>query len=413
MKTKTSTAWLTTLLLAFALSGTAQQWERITELPTEPFTALFALGDTLFAAGKNTIYYTADGGGQWYSTAVIDPELDYISALHFSPNRWYVGSIVKGMYRSTDGGKSWQPDNQGLTGLGSLNISSLASRGDSLYVGTYGAKIFVKKISANSAWSPYAAGLPWFNVESITNIGGTLYAGSGGNATVSRQAYPGHTWEELPFAVFGGALNSFLAAVQQGEVLLAAGTLGLYRSMDQGNTWTPYNPGTGVLGSARFTLAGQRVIANLAKPAAISFIKYTDNQGLSWHDFNPPLTGSYGFDLLYWKGQLFSAREDGLWRIGLATPVQEPQSAIAALGQNYPNPFSGTTHIPLHLNQQTWIELAVFDAQGRLVRQLWRGELPAGRHQFDFDAASLPAGLYFCRLSAGTTMQTRRILVGG
>lgn len=402
-----SLANVSLLLLATSLS--AQQWQRVTEIPALQTTALFATGDTLFAGGLNRIYYTFDGGDTWDSTAIVPMEEEQIAALQYSKGRLYVGTEFDGVFSSGNGGQTWQADNTGLSGLGATNISSFAIRGDSLYVGTYGAGVFVKKISDNSHWSAYKTGIFWGNVESVTNIDGKLYAGAGGNATVFTHAYPGHTWMEVPFAVFDGLSNSFLGVVKQGNVLLAAGNLGLYRSEDDGANWTFYNPGTGYLGAANFALDGDRVITNLAKPVGFSFIKFSDNQGQGWQNFEPTITGSYGFEIIFFKGKLYSARDNGLWRIALTTSIEDPGGELPVLGQNFPNPFSGSTTISVMLPRQTWLELSILNDAGAYIRTIWCGEKPAGSHQFEFQSDNLPPGIYVARLTTETCVASRLI----
>jgi photosystem II stability/assembly factor-like uncharacterized protein len=389
----------------------AQQWQQVADIPGRQTTALFTIGDTLFAAGLNKIYFTYDGGHTWDSTSYLSPTLDYISAVCYKHGRLYAGTVVEGIFSSNDGGQNWQADNTGLTGLGATNISSLVIRGDSLYAGTYGAGVFVKKISVNSNWSAYNQSMPWGNIESLINIEGKLFAGAGGNATVTTQVYPGHTWVETPFAIFNGSFNAFLGAARQGNTLLAAGTLGLYRSDNDGATWAPYNPGTGVLGSARFVVNGVRVIANLAKPAATSFLRFTDNQGLDWPNFEPQAPNTFGYDIALFGGKLYAARDNGLWRIALTTNVDEPETQLPELGPNSPNPFSDITRIPVTLPRQSWVEVSIFDAAGTYIRTVWRGEKPAGMHQFEVQAAGLPSGLYVCRLTTGTGAAARLITI--
>jgi photosystem II stability/assembly factor-like uncharacterized protein len=413
---KTRTFFRRTLMLAMCshlalYAAQGQQWQRVEALPAVPMTALYALGDTLFAAGPNKIYRSDDAGITWDSSAVINPALDYITAMRRDQGRLYVSTIDQGVYSSGNGGQNWQADNNGLNGLGATHLSSLAIRGDSLYAGSYGAGVYVKKISTNSNWSAYNSGMPWFNVESVTNIGGQLFAGAGGNGTYAHQTSPANPWTEKTFAVFNGLPNSLLAIIRHGDVLLGAGTLGFYRSTDEGDTWSPYNPGTGILGSARLVVHGNRVIANLAKPAAFSFLQYSDDQGLSWQHFEPAITGSFGYDLAVCDGQLFSARDNGLWRIALTTGMEEPLEIRPELGQNFPNPFSGSTTIPFVLHRQGPVELTVLDVSGRPVRVLLLGEKNAGAHEIGFESGGLPPGIYVCRLTTDAGTSTRLISI--
>jgi len=72
----------------------------------------------------------------------------------------------------------------------------------------------------------------------------------------------------------------------------------------------------------------------------------------------------------------------------------------------YPNPFNPATTIIFSLPDDGMTRLAVFDAAGRLVRELHAGILPAGGHEFVWDGGDdrgLPAasGVYFARLRHG------------
>jgi ABC-type amino acid transport substrate-binding protein len=82
--------------------------------------------------------------------------------------------------------------------------------------------------------------------------------------------------------------------------------------------------------------------------------------------------------------------------------VPEPP-AISFLAQNAPNPFGARTSIRFGLARAGEAALEIFDTQGRRVRRLVRGTLPAGAHVATWDGAddagaAVPAGLYMCRL---------------
>jgi hypothetical protein len=82
-----------------------------------------------------------------------------------------------------------------------------------------------------------------------------------------------------------------------------------------------------------------------------------------------------------------------------------------ALAQNYPNPFNPTTTIGFDLPARTNVSLRVYDMLGREVARLVDGVQEAGRHETQFNAAAMPSGVYFYRLTAGEFSQARKLLL--
>ena len=91
--------------------------------------------------------------------------------------------------------------------------------------------------------------------------------------------------------------------------------------------------------------------------------------------------------------------------MGLGDPSSVPTGYV--LHQNYPNPFNPTTMISYSIPEDGVVTLRVFDALGRMVRELVNGMDRAGRHQLQFSAGTLPSGSYFCRLEVAGVTQTR------
>jgi len=88
-----------------------------------------------------------------------------------------------------------------------------------------------------------------------------------------------------------------------------------------------------------------------------------------------------------------------------------------ALDQNRPNPFNPSTEIRFSLAKQGDVTVKVYDVNGRLVRTLVAGVLPAGPHAVtwkgdDDRGARAASGLYFCRLQApgGTLVRKMTLL---
>ena len=101
------------------------------------------------------------------------------------------------------------------------------------------------------------------------------------------------------------------------------------------------------------------------------------------------------------------------------TPVSDVAVAVSwELGASYPNPFNPTTTIPLRLTQDGSVDMEIYAADGRLVRQLHRGSLPAGNHRFvwngrDRQGRAVSSGVYLVRVRVndGGVASRRLVLV--
>lgn len=97
-----------------------------------------------------------------------------------------------------------------------------------------------------------------------------------------------------------------------------------------------------------------------------------------------------------------------------ATPDLPLLPVATALHQNVPNPFNPQTVVAFDLARAGRARLLVYGIDGRLVRVLVDGELPAGRHAFrwdgtDDDGHRLASGVYLTRLVTAEGTQGGRM----
>lgn len=97
----------------------------------------------------------------------------------------------------------------------------------------------------------------------------------------------------------------------------------------------------------------------------------------------------------------------------LVNVAQTPTAAPAryTLFQAYPNPFNPTTVIRYQVPSASHVALLVFNSIGQRVATLVDGEISEGEHQVTFDGSRLSSGVYFYRMTAGTFVQTRKVVL--
>ncbi|MEM8488319.1 MAG: T9SS type A sorting domain-containing protein [Bacteroidota bacterium] len=84
---------------------------------------------------------------------------------------------------------------------------------------------------------------------------------------------------------------------------------------------------------------------------------------------------------------------------------------VLGFDQNFPNPFSQSTTLRYSLPQIMQVRLAVYDMFGREVALLVDAQQEAGIHTAEFDAGSLPAGVYLARIELDFLRFTKRMLL--
>jgi predicted lipoprotein with Yx(FWY)xxD motif len=97
---------------------------------------------------------------------------------------------------------------------------------------------------------------------------------------------------------------------------------------------------------------------------------------------------------------------------GIGIQIGSPPIGSALyLSPAFPNPSAATVGISYSLPKSGKAELAVYDMVGQKVATLASGVVSAGRHEVSWNGASVPAGVYFYRLSFEGATRTNRMAV--
>ncbi len=112
---------------------------------------------------------------------------------------------------------------------------------------------------------------------------------------------------------------------------------------------------------------------------------------------------------------------DGSYKYSKLIEVNTELPGRFELLQNYPNPFNPTTTIKYSIptssplakgrTEEGFVTLKVYDVLGREIKTLVNKKQSPGNYTVEFNAANLPSGLYFYKLTAGSFSQTKKMIL--
>jgi hypothetical protein len=398
---------LAVLFLFVGLQAGNAQWIRVGDLPSTDIPSIHVRGNSIFVATDSAVYSSSNGGTGWRRSATVPGSPCFIDALMMFDGKILVGTGGNGVFFSSNGGASWEPLNQGLSGAGSHHITSFAERDAVLYAGTAGAGVYRL---TGTTWIPFgdlsgnAAGNVWF----LRTKGDTVVAGAGGSGRVW-YALPGATdWLGVLVAPLQGFEFLITAMVDYGSALIAGSTYGIFRSTDGGARWVLSSAGVPAGRQILLTTGGNNLYA---AAQSVATRLYTSADGMTW-TFVEQAPFCYAQAVL--GNRIYAARLDGLWYKTLPTAeTGEPhmQPNRIALNQNYPNPFNPKTNITFELQGSGVVSLKVFDLQGREVATLVSEKLSAGSYARTFDATGMASGVYYYTMTLDGVSRTRKMIL--
>lgn len=158
-------------------------------------------------------------------------------------------------------------------------------------------------------------------------------------------------------------------------------------------------------------LDGLRIV-NISSPFDLSEVAFFDSYDPSGSGYH----GAWGAFPFFVSGKvIISDIETGLYVVRFSPPVTSVGGKGAPSGfvlrQNHPNPFNPETVISYQVSVVSDVRLNVFDVLGREVAELVEGEQGPGSYSVQWDASTMPSGVYLCRLVAGGRFETKRMVL--
>ena len=256
----------------------------------------FARDCTLFVGAGDGLYRSRDGGESW-ERVLVGSRVTSLAAAPEQGGRdvWLVGTETDGILRSEDAGRTWTGANAGLVDLTVLALA-LSPRFEEDGLGFAGtASGLYRTRNRARSWRACETVLEEPAVQCLAISPGfaddrLILAGTEGHGLL-RSTDAGTTWEAVPAMGEQGVAALALSARRAGQPTIAAGTQeGVAISHDGGRTWRTTGPDLGPVLSLLFVRRGDRevLLAGLAGQGAAC----SEDDGVTWTRANAGLSAS-------------------------------------------------------------------------------------------------------------------------
>lgn len=305
--------------------------------------------DCLFRSTDNALTWTVVTNGL---------QIHDVEAITFdNAGNVYAGNYF-GVFKSENNGDNWV-NTGGAGGARSLQFNDF---GD-LFLASYGQGLW-KLPAGDTIWVDLTSnvGSYWLPCMLISANGNIYVAGK-------RSVDNGITWTNM--GASGSGISCF-AENSAGHLFAGDYYSGVYRSIDEGDTWQQINTGLQIM----------------------------DIRSLAVDQEDYLYAGTNGNSVYRTTSSTITSAD------ALSSPSYKHY-----LKQNQPNPFRNSTSIQWCVPENTRVVLSVLDFTGREIRTLVNQKIDKGDHRISFNAEGLPAGIYFYQLQLDGIRETRKMIL--
>ncbi len=406
--------FLSALILTLTLNLQAQ-WLKVELDAPGGVYSLWNSGDTLFAGHDSVFYYSFDAGNTWQRSARF-PDVEYgITAILPHNGIIYAGTSGWGVFRSLNNGDTWEQFAQGLTALGANEVSGLTLRDDTLYASTIGAGVYRRPLTGPGAWTAFNEGLPFstsWNVNTVVNLDGDIYAGAGANGYIAINRKNTSHWVEVQFDQFSGEINGAHSFAKSDGKIILSSHQAVYTSEDNGLSWTKHSFGIGLASTSSIIARGGKIVVAISK-AARYYLYYSSDNGVTW--WRDDMQGGFvANSLAIAGGKIWCGRMDGLfYKPDTITGIEDRAPELKVAGKSLrinPNPASQGETVTISLTGFENAGSGVMEIFNLSGEKIFSAVVDSGE-KISLRPEGMPSGVYLVRVTSATGTATGKLLI--
>lgn len=406
------------LLIILKVSGYSQ-W-----LPQQTNTHCFISkirmlnANTGYSIGDSSLVLkTTNGGTNWIRQNTGTTDDDYFNGIFFiNPETgWICGGYMGGsgsskIIKTTNGGDNWSVQ---YFQTGTYFFSIWMVNQNTGICGGYDGK-YLRTSDGGNSWNEYTVtGVSIWNSFFINDRCGFI---SGNSGMIRKTTDGGLTYTLLNSGTSLRVASVFFTDSLHGYAVCDSETV--LRTTNSGANWISQRLGTYIGYESVFFVNPNTgyAVGNWWDIATFKLIK-TTNAGVNWTTISQGNGNPY-FDI-------FFANEFTGWITGYDGLILKTTNAgstfisqnhnyipnVVELFQNYPNPFNPNTIIKFKIKDSRFVNLKVYDAEGKEVAVLLNEKKLPGIYEVSFDGSELSSGVYYYKLTTGDYSETKKMIL--
>lgn len=396
-------------------TDSGQSWKDANDgLSDQSILALGAAGNSVFAATYDPPFSVSLDAGETWSMPIHHHDIPYLWSFAAIGTVFLAGGD-SGIYRSIDGGLTWNTSN---TGMANFAIDALLTQDSTVFAaGCCGGALF-RSSDSGASWIQLSSDVGTYTLSTLAALGPDMFVSNG--RTILRSTDRGRTWPDTEHAGNYAEIVRLIAI--EGKLFAATGR-GVYVSIDSGSTWVRTDWGKDDGGSpgwevsdlvARGTNLFAVAVYHMQENADSESLFLSTDEGVSWRNIT---------DGLRYLGRLALGDHDlfvgslGVWRRPLWQMIpglSVKESATLQVGftlRASPNPFVDRVSIEYDASVREGVELRIFNSLGIETARLFSGMVESGTHSFTWDASGVAPGLYECIVRTRDGMRSLPIVL--
>jgi photosystem II stability/assembly factor-like uncharacterized protein len=272
-------------------------WNDITgTLPTKNHLSLKKVGnDIVLGTWGSGVYRSSDYGANWtISNTGINNK--YIWAID-EYDLGLIASTEGGMYKSEDGGHTWEK-----IGLDKIDVRSLSISGEDIYVGTLFGGVYYSSDSGLN-WLERSKGIANALVSTVVASDNNIWAGTKGIG-VYLSTNNGNNWTKK------GLEKLYINAITvSGNNIFVGTDKGIYYSNNMGGSWAEKNNGLGHVYVKYLLIHNNNIYAATHEGG----IYYSTDNGENWNQTNTGETNKYPQCIVAIGNTIYSGTNRGIF----------------------------------------------------------------------------------------------------